>query len=147
MLLWQRFRQLLECVALLLREPFRRLHLHGREQIASTATVDVGHALAAQSERRPGLRALRYFDLVHAVERRHLDLAAERHRRVVHGNLAEEVVSVAPEELVLLDVNDDVEAAGWSAGGSGFAFAGHSQLLASRDASGNLDRELTVAGD
>src|SRR6185369_11952180 len=82
-----------------------------------------------------------------AVERRHLNLAAERHRREVHGNLAEEVHAVAAEERVLTHVHDDVEVAGRSAGGAGFAFADEPQLLAGGDARGNLDRNLTVARD
>ena len=51
-----------------------------------------------------------------AVERRHLDLAAERDGGEVHRDLAEQVVAVAAEELVLLHVDDDVEVAGGPAG-------------------------------
>ena len=53
----------------------------------------------------------------------HDDLAAERERREVHRDLAEQVVAVAPEELVLLHVDDDVEIARRAAGRAGFAFA------------------------
>ena len=72
--------------------------------------------LAAQPQRRAGLRALGDLDRLLAVERRHLDLAAERQRREVHRNLAEQIDAVAPEELVLLHVDDDVEIAGRTAG-------------------------------
>ena len=50
-----------------------------------------------------------------AVERRHHDLAAERQRREVDGNLAEEMVAVAAEERVILDMDDDVEVPGRAA--------------------------------
>jgi hypothetical protein len=60
------------------------------------------------------------FTVLGAVERRHLDLAAERDGREVHRDLAEQVHAVAAEELVLLHVDDDVEMAGGPAGGSRF---------------------------
>ena len=72
----------------------------------------------------------------------HVDLAAERQRREVHRNLAREIVAVALEERMLLDLDDDVEIAGRPAERAGFAFAREPQPLAGRDAGGNLDRQL-----
>ena len=46
------------------------------------------------------------------------------------GQLAIEVVPLAMEERVLLDVDDDVEVAGRSAGGAVLAFAVEAQPLA-----------------
>src|SRR3989454_6057702 len=144
LLLRERFRQLFEQLALLLRELLRRLHLHGREQIAASASVDVGHPLAAQPQRGAGLRPFGDFDRVHTIQRRHLNLAAERHGREVDRDLAEQIVAVAAEELVLLHVDDDVEMAGGTAGGSGLAFTLQTQLLSRRDARRNLDRDLAL---
>ena len=45
---------------------------------------------------------------------------------------------------MLLDVDDDVEMAGRSAGGPGFAFALQPQLLAGGDPGRNLDRDLAL---
>src|SRR5438270_616059 len=44
----QRFRELFEQLPLILRQLFRSLHLHRREQIAAAAAVDVRHSLAAE---------------------------------------------------------------------------------------------------
>ena len=88
-----------------------------------------------------------HLDRLAAVERRHLNLAAERDGREVHRDLAEQVVAVAAEELVLLDVHDDVEMAGGSAAGAGFAFVLQPELLAGGDAGRNLDRDLPLARD
>ena len=97
------------------------------------AAADVWHALAAQSKRRAGLRAFRDLHGFHAIERRHLDFAAEREGREVHRDLAEQVLAVAAEELVLVHVNEHVEVPRRAAGGAGFAFALEAQLLPGRD--------------
>ena len=87
-----------------------------------------------RSEARARLRSRRDVQLVAAVERRHLDLAAERQDRVTDRQLAEQVVAVAVEELVLLDVDDDVEIARRAAGAAVLAFVLEAQLLAGGDA-------------
>ena len=43
------------------------------------------------------------------------DLAAQRERRVVQRDFAEQIVAVALEERMVLDVDDDVQVAGRSA--------------------------------
>src|SRR5262249_34465179 len=130
----QRLRQLVEQESLFTGEFPGCQHLDGREQIAAPAARDVGHPLASQPQRRTGLRALGDLDRLLAVERPHLDLAAERQRREVDRDLAKEIDAVAPEELVLLDVNRDEEIARRTAGGSAFALTLHAELLACRDA-------------
>src|SRR6185295_16575711 len=86
-------------------------------------------------------------DRVRSIERRHLDLAAERHGREVDRDLAEQIVAVAAEELVLVHVDDDVEVAGGAAGGAGFAFTLQTQLLSGGDSRRNLHRDLAFLGD
>src|SRR5439155_9671317 len=88
------------------------------------------------------LRAFRNLHRVLTVERRHLNLAAERDRREVDRDLAEQIVAVAAEELVLLHVHDDVQVSGRTAGRSRFAFALQPQLLSGGDARRNLHRDL-----
>src|SRR5262249_39453521 len=134
----QRLRELVEQESLFAREFPGRQHLDGREQVAASAARDVGHPLASQPQRRTGLRALGDLDRFLAIERPHLDLAAERQRREVDRDLTKKVDAVAPEELVLLDVNRDEEIAGGTAGGSAFAFTLHAELLACRDARRDL---------
>src|SRR3989441_5895786 len=144
LLLRQRFRQLFEQLTLLLRELLRRLHLHGREQIAASASVDVGHPLAAQPQRGAGLRSFGHLDGVHTVQCRHLYLAAGRDGREVDRDLAEQVVAVTAGELRLLHVDDDVEMTGGTAGGSGLALTLPTQLLFPRDARQNPYPDLSL---
>src|SRR5262249_47461031 len=143
----QRPGEILDQLALLPSQLPRRLHLHGREQVAAAASVDVGHSFAAQAQRGPGLRAFVDLHRLGSLERRHLNLAAERDGREVDRNLAEQVVAVAPEELVLLHLDHDVQAAGRSAEDARFALAVEAQLLPRRDTRGNLDRELPLFRD
>ena len=140
----QRRRQLFEQLLLLLRQLLRRVDLDRDEQVAVAAAADVGHALAAHAERRAALRACRNRERLVAVERRDLDLAAERERREVQRHLAVQVVAVALEERVLLHVDDDVEIAGRAAARAGFAFAAEAQALAGGDAGGDADGELLL---
>ena len=77
-----------------------------------------------------------------AVECRHLDVAAERERGEGHRHLAVEIVAVAPEERVVLHVDDDVEVAGRAAAGPGLAFAGQPHALSRGDAGRNAHGEL-----
>ena len=65
----------------------------------------------------------------------------------MNRQLAVEIVPFAVEESVLLDVDDDVEVAGGTAGGAMLAFAVQAQPLAGRDAGRNLHRELALAAD
>ena len=111
------------------------------------AAADLRHALAADAQRRAGLRALGDLDGLLTVERRHENLAAERERREVHRHFAEQIDAVAPEELVLLHVHDDVEMSGGTAADARLAFALQAQLLTGGDAGGNLDRDLPLLRD
>src|SRR5437762_3702002 len=139
----QHFGELIEELPLFPRELLRGEHLHGREQIAASAAAHVGQPLAAQSKRRAGLRPLRNLDGLGRVERRHLNLAAERRGREVHRNLAEQVQAVAAKKLVLLHMDDDVEMARRAAAGSSFAFGLEPELLARRNAGRDLDGDLS----
>src|ERR1041385_5666346 len=131
--------ELLEHLALLFRQLLRRHDLHGDEQVATAAAGDdVGHAAAAKAEGRAALRALGNLERLLTLERWDGDVAAERHRRIVHRNLAEQIVAIAVEERVLLHVDDDVEVAGRTAAGTRLAFAAQAQALAAGDAGGNF---------
>src|SRR5262249_6972817 len=105
------------------------------------------HPFAAQPQRGAGLRSFGNLHRLLAVERRHLDLSAERHCREVDRDLAEEIVAVAAEELVLLHLNHHVQVSGRSAERTRFTFALQPQLLTGCNARRNLDRELSIARD
>src|SRR5262245_15877231 len=106
------------------------------------ATADVGHALAAHTERRAGLRACRNRQILFAVERGNLDFTAERESGEVEWDLAIQIIAVALEECVFLNVDDHVEIARWPTARTGFAFAAQAQPLPGGDASGNADAQF-----
>src|SRR5262245_45013960 len=91
--------ELLDQLALILRQLLRRPHLNRCEQVAAATAVDVGHPLAAEPQRRTGLGPIGNLHRFGLVERRHLNLAAERERGEVDGDLAKQIVAVAAEEL------------------------------------------------
>src|SRR5262249_41984834 len=111
------------------------------------AARDVRHALATQLEARARLRAGRNLQLLLAVDERYAHVAAEREHREGHRQLAVEIVLLAVEQRVILDVHDDVEIAGRAAGAAVFPLAVEAQPLAGRDAGRDLRGELALAPD
>src|SRR5262245_15166642 len=139
----QRLCELFEDFPLVLRQLPRRDHLHRDEQVAAATTGhDVGHAFPAQAECCAGLRPLRDLQRLLALEARNGDFTAERERRVVERNFAEQIVTVAMEERMLLYMDDDVEVAGGATAAARFTLAAEAQPLSARDARGNLDGQL-----
>src|SRR5690606_2443803 len=101
-----------------------------------------------------GLRAFWDVDGRLAVQRRHLDLAAERRPRDADRHHAVQVVAVALEDRVLAQADLDVQVAGRAAVGAGLAVAGAADAHAVVDAGGDahfqgllaLDLALAMAG-
>ena len=110
----------------------------------ATHTLD---ALAAQTKHLPTLRLGRDLDARGAVECRDLDLAAERCGGEGHGHLAVQVVVVALEDGVVLDVDDHIQVAGRTAVHAMFAFAREADAVALVDTGRNLDRQRLVRLD
>src|SRR6478736_5320366 len=145
---WQRLRELLQDLTLFLCELFRDVGVHGDAQIAPATARDVGQPLAAQPEHRPGRGALRDFQrLLLLAEARHLELAAQRERREGDADVAEQVVALALQELVVLHLHDDVEVAGRAAGDTGLALALNPEPLSRRDPRRDLHGELALLQD
>ena len=116
LVLRQRLGELFEQLALLAGQLLRRLHLHGREQIAASAAVHVGHALAAAAASVVPVCVPSGTLTVSVPSSVGTWISPpSASGREVHRNLAEQVDAVAPEELVLLHVDDDVEMAGRAA--------------------------------
>ena len=82
-----------------------------------------------------------------ALERRHLDLGAERGLREAERHLADDVVVLAAEERVLADADHDVEVARRAAAAARLAFAAQLQARAGVDAGGDLHAEGLRAAD
>src|ERR1700687_3967163 len=120
-------RELLEQLALTRGEAPRGLDHHLHELVAASIAVQIGKALALETEDLARLRAGLDLQLDLAVERRHFDLGAERGRRKAYRHFDDYVVVLAHEEIVLLDVDHDIEAARRTAAPSGLALAAQLQ--------------------
>src|SRR6266542_147147 len=138
--------EFLEQFLLLGREVGRRLDVDFDVHVAALRRAHDGHALAAQAELVAALGAGRDVDARHlAVERRHLDVAAERglHHRYRHA--AMHVGTLALEQLVAAHRQEDVEIAGRPAARAGLALAAEADARAVLDTGGNVDLERLVA--
>src|SRR6516225_1911747 len=138
----QRVGQLFEQLALFFRHLLRRADLNRRKQIAAASAAHIRHALAAEPQRRSRLRPFGHFHHFRLLERRNLNFTAERDGGEVHLHLAVQIVPVPPEELMLLDLDDDIQVPGRAARGPCFALALEAQLLTGCDAGRNLHRDL-----
>ena len=78
-------------------------------------------------------------DFFFAFERRYFDVRAQRSLCETDGHAKHEVVVVACEQLVSINLNDDVQVAARRAVVTGFTFAGDANRLAFVNASGDLD--------
>ena len=140
-----RLLELAQQVLLLARQAGRCLHDDGDILVAAAAPIDIRDALALQTERRAGLRALadRIADL--AVERRHLDLRSAGCLRERDGHLAVDVLPLPREQRVAADADRDHQIAARAAVESGVALAAHAQRLAVVDTGGELHHQLVAA--
>src|SRR6185369_14334343 len=82
-----------------------RFHHDVTEQVAGRRTAHALDALAAQAESLAALGLVRHLDARAAFERRDLDLTAERRRGERHRHFAMQVVMVALEHRVRLEVH------------------------------------------
>ena len=136
--LLERFVQLAQQLALVLGELDRRLDRDVAVQVARVAGAHALDALAAQAELLAGLGAFGNVDRRLARESGHFDLAAEGGRDEAYGHLAMQIITVALEDVVLLQANLDIQVTGWSTVGAGLSVAGAADAHAVVDAGRNL---------
>src|SRR5690606_14904342 len=126
---------------LLARQVHGRLDLHAAVQVSGSRGTQRAYTLALHAEHLSGLRLRRHLEDDGAVERRHLDRAAQRRGREADRHLAREVLPVAREDRVRFDVNLDVQVARRAAVASGLAFAREPYPIAVVDARRHLHRQ------
>src|SRR5207253_3112306 len=97
------------------------------ELIALMSAAQTRHAFAAKAEGGAALRRRRNFQGRLTEKRRHFDCAAERCERELDRNLAEQILALPLEQLVLLHAEHDVQIARLSARHAGFAVARRAQ--------------------
>ncbi|ELA00912.1 NAD-specific glutamate dehydrogenase [Cupriavidus sp. HMR-1] len=119
----------------------RRLHVHMHVEVARISGTHTLDALAAQAERLAGLGAFRHRETGPAAQRRHFDIAAQRRRGERDRHLAVQVVAVALEHRVLLDMHLDVEIARRAAVDARLAVARRTDTHPFVDTGRNLDLE------
>src|SRR5688572_19560625 len=122
--------ELAQQLTLALGEVDRRLEHHVAEEVAGHLAAHALDAFALEAEGLAGLRFGGHADLGRAVGGRDRDLAAERRGADGDRHLAMQVVVVALEHRVGLDVDLDVEVSGRAAVHPRLAFAGQSHAIA-----------------
>ena len=98
-------------------------HVDADVQVALTVALDVLDSFAAQSEQRSRLRASGDFNGGFVCERGYLNFRAERRLNKTHGHFAQQIVTVALENIVRLEMQHHVEIARWTAAQSTLAVA------------------------
>ena len=93
------------------------------QQIATLTPIDVHDAFAAKLEHLRALGSGGNFEIRLPFQRRHVDFAAERGEGKRDRHFAVQIVFIALENLVLLNVNDNVKIALRSTSNSRFAVA------------------------
>ena len=105
-------RVLFEQITLAFVELRRHDDVNGHVMIAALRAAYARHAVAAQAQRRSGLRSGGSVSSTLPSERRHVDRRAERRLRKTHRHVDERVEPVAPEERMRRDLQIHVEIAG-----------------------------------
>src|SRR5690606_11434685 len=109
------------------------------EQVAVADAADALDALAAQAEDLAGLGFGRDLEARNTVQRGDLDLAAKRGDGDADRHLAMQVIVVALEHTVFLEVHLDVEIAAGAAVDAGLTFAAETDAIAFIDTRRNFD--------
>src|SRR4029434_3618715 len=126
-------REFLQLLALLVVQAARHFHEKPREEVAPLAAVNVDHPFTAQSEGLSALRPGRYLQTRFSFQGRDRHFAAKRGEGERDWYFAKQVVVLALEDGVLLDVNHDIEIALAAAANARFAIVRGAQPRAVGD--------------
>src|SRR5690606_11135697 len=126
---------------LLVGQADRRFQRDVAIQIAGIAGTHAANAFAAQAEDFAGLRSFRNRDRAASAQCRHLQLAAQRRRGERDRQLAVQVVAIALEDRVRLDVHLNVEVARRAAVDTRLAITTGADAHAVIDPRRNVDRQ------
>src|SRR5262249_55122531 len=137
-----------EQLALALGQFLRRLHDDLNVHVAGLFRAEHRHSFAVKPEAAAGLRALRHLHAaLAAVDRGHLEIAAQRRRHHSDRYPTIEIGAFALEKRMRGKRQEYVEVAGRAAAHAGFAFAGKPDAGAVLHARGNIDGQRALAGD
>src|SRR4051812_30329012 len=102
----------------------RHFNVDAHMEIAMAIALDVFDALAFQPDHSTRLRAGWDFNRHFPIERGYGDFSAKGCLDETHGYLAQEIIAVALEDGVRLNMHDNVQIARWRPAQSGLAVAG-----------------------
>src|SRR5262249_15015697 len=115
--------EFLKLTALLWVQARRHFDDQPCKQICLTAPVNVCYPLSAQLKHLARLRACGDFKVRFALQRRHIDFAAQSRNPEWDRHVAVQIVPFAVKDIVLLDVNDHVQIACGSAANASLAIS------------------------
>ena len=119
-------------------------HLDADVEVAAAFAGERHDAFFAQAENRAALGAGGDFDGGAAVQAGHFQFATQGGDGEWKGHLAEQVGTIALEHVVIADMEENVQIAGFTAAHAGIAVAGRAQAGAGVHAGGNA--QLDAAG-
>jgi hypothetical protein len=140
-------RKLAEQLTLLVSYLARGYDPQAHLQVATAAIVEVRHTLATNSEHPAALgtgRDLEAGCLLIRIKHRYVDLVAERGLGEIDRQVELQIIALATEEAVRLDVNDQVEVAGWATVGAGLTFVTEANLRVVVDTGRDADLQLAL---
>jgi hypothetical protein len=133
--------QLLQQIALRLRQLRRRRDANLYNEVALAVLVKVRDALAAQPDLLAALRPFGNLDIRRPFEGLNLELCSKSRLRKRDGHHTMKIVAVPLKELVRLDVENDVKVTGGAAEYAGLALALVADAGVLLHAGGNLDQD------
>src|SRR5690554_1559793 len=145
--LLQRRLELPQDLLLFLGQSHRRFNGHVAIQVAGVAGPQPAYALTAQTECLAGLGALGNGDRTAPGQRGDFKFAAQRRCSERNGQLAMQVIALALEDAMLLEVNLDIQVARRPAIDARFAVAGRTDTHAVVDARRDLYLQSLIAAD
>jgi hypothetical protein len=113
--------------------------------ITPSSTADIGHSLAAKSQKVSRLRARGNVDLVFSCDGRDIDLGSEGSLREGEVEATDDVFAVPLEDLVGSHSDKDIEIPGGAAQPTWLAFSCEAQTHAVVDAGGDIDGQLPAS--
>ena len=131
--------ELFQFLALFVVQMSWHFHQQPRVEIAPVAAIDLHDSFAAKTKTLSALRPGRHFQARLAFQRRHRHFSTEGGSRERDRHFAEEIIFLALENRVFLDVDNDVKVAVSATSHPRFAIAAGAQTRAVRDAGRDLD--------
>jgi hypothetical protein len=111
-------------------------------QIAMAVALDILNSFPFEPEQGSGLGAGWHADIGLSIQSWNVNLGPESRLDETHGDLAKQIIAVALENLVRLDMQDDVQVSRWSAASPSLSISGGAEPRAGLDPGGDAQRDF-----